>query len=55
MVESDSEKFKFCEFLRDQNGFHHWNDNFCSEIFVFHMQKVLAIIFNWDVYRLQKL
>ena len=40
VIESDSEKWQFCEFLRGWKGFHHWNDNFCSKIFVFHMENL---------------
>ena len=38
VIESYSEKIKFCEFLRGQKGFHHCNGNFCSKIFVFDME-----------------
>ena len=38
VIESYSEKIKFCEFLRGQKGFHHCNDNFCSKVFVFDME-----------------
>ena len=37
VIESDSEKLKFCEFLRGQKVFHQWN-NFCSKIFVVDME-----------------
>ena len=37
-MESDSEKLKFCEFLKGQKVFHQWNDNFCSKIFVLDME-----------------
>ena len=38
VIESDSEKLKFCEFLRGQKVFHQWNNNFCSKIFVVDME-----------------
>ena len=34
VIESDSEKLKFCEFLKGQKVFNHWNDNFSSKIFL---------------------
>ena len=38
VIESDSEKLKFCEFLRGQKVLHQCNNNFCSKIFVVDME-----------------
>ena len=38
VIESDSKKLKFSEFLKVQKVVHHWNDHFPFKVFVFDLE-----------------